>query len=444
VSFDLLTRLRSHRNDAVVAGSAWALLSVGVAAVSGALFWLVAARLHPGVEVGRASALFTSVLFVNYATGMGLQVAVARYAADRSDDSAVMFLLCALYTFATSVTGGVVYLALAHPRAAQPLTAHHIVGPIGFALLVAGSSLAQLVEIRLMALRRWALLVGRVAVLGAVRLPLLWIKGAGDGSVLLFIFAIAPVALSGYVLAPGLWLRGSRGPRRRPPFLASALRFSMVNYLSTLALQAPAFVVPVIVLLNVSAVTNANFYVAWSVASIVFLIPATIGQVLLVEAGRPGSDVDAQFRRALLAAVSLMALTFVVGALASSLVTSLYGPTYQQASAVLPGLLAAGVPWAITSVCLAEVRVRHDSLVTILITVVLAVAVVVPASFLVPNGGLRAAEGAWLGGHLLAAGGAALLTAWSRRRRPEAGGPAPAQPSMPVPEALAAISVEQA
>ena len=46
------------------------------------------------------------------------------------------------------------------------------------------------------------------------------------------------------------------------------------------------FVLPVIVLVNVSSADYAAFYAIWSVTVIVFLIPHTLGQVLLVEGGR--------------------------------------------------------------------------------------------------------------------------------------------------------------
>lgn len=417
----------TERRTNLVQGSIWSLASVGLAAISGFAFWLIAARLHPGAQVGRASALFTSVLFVNYATGMGLQVAVARYAADASDDGCRAFRLAAAITTATGAAGAIVYLMAVHPAAASGL--HGVGGNALFAGLVAGSSLAQLVDIRLMALRRWRLLLGRVALIGLVRLPpLTW--STSDHGTALFLIAIVPVALSGVALAPALWrLSPHRLPwRPAPSFLRRAGRFAAINYLSTIAVQAPSFVIPVVVLLHVPPVANANFYVAWSVTTVLFLVPTTVGQVLLVEAGRGAEQVEAQVKIALVLTTALMALALAASVVGAPLLVTLYGSGYRSASHLLPFLVAGGLPWAVTSICLAEVRARHDGPVTVAVTMVVAVAIVVPAALVVAGGGAPAVARAWFAGHAVAALVAAPLTLLARRRRPTvlaADGPVP-------------------
>ncbi len=102
---------------------------------------------------------------------------------------------------------------------------------------------------------------------------------------------MGPIALSGFVgvaLLPAL--EGHRySLRSRPTGSRSILRYTSVNYVATLALEAPRFALPVIVLVYVAPSDNANFYVAWAIVAVVLLVPATLGQVLLVEAGRHGA-----------------------------------------------------------------------------------------------------------------------------------------------------------
>ena len=57
-------RASGHRH--LLTGSAALVLAAGVQAVSGALFWLIAARVDTQTDVGHATALFTSVLFVAF------------------------------------------------------------------------------------------------------------------------------------------------------------------------------------------------------------------------------------------------------------------------------------------------------------------------------------------------------------------------------------------
>ena len=77
-------------------------LTAGVQAVSGALFWLIAARVDTQTDVGHATALFTSVLFVAFVAGLGQPVAAARYAAGRTRDDHVLFAWGALATTVAS------------------------------------------------------------------------------------------------------------------------------------------------------------------------------------------------------------------------------------------------------------------------------------------------------------------------------------------------------
>ena len=66
-------------------------------------------------------------------------------------------------------------------------------------------------------------------------------------------------------------------------------------------------------------------------------------------------------------------------------------------------LMAAGVPWAVSSLYLTEVRVRHHHLATVAITAVLTLAILGPALLTVPGTGVDGAAWSWLAGNVLAA-----------------------------------------
>ena len=181
------------------------------------------------------------------------------------------------------------------------------------------------------------------------------------------------------------------------------MRYSGVNWASTLTYQAPTFVLPVIVLVNVSADVNASFYVAWGVTNLACYVPMAIGQALLAEGGRDGAHLRTQVRLAILVAGGLMVVGATAATLLRQLIVTLYGAEYQDAADVLPALVFAAVPWAVTSVYLNEARVRHRSGATVLITATLSVSILLPAIVLVPEHGLAGAAAAFLGGNLVAA-----------------------------------------
>jgi len=157
------------------------------------------------------------------------------------------------------------------------------------------------------------------------------------------------------------------------------------------------------VLVNVSADDNASFYVAWGVAAVSCYVPTAIGQALLAEGGRDGAQLRAQVRLAIVVAGGLMVIGAVIATVCRELLVTLYGEEYQQAADILPALVFAAVPWAVTSVYLTEARVRHRSAATVLITVVLSTAILVPALILVPEHGIEGAATAFLFGNIVAA-----------------------------------------
>ncbi len=412
-------RARGHRH--LLTGSALLVAGAAIQAVSGSLFWLIAANLDKQVDVGTASKLFTSVLFVTYLAGLGLPVALARYATDRSRESDVIFSWGTLATIGAAVVLGLGYVAVLHDAATRVLTDWHpVLGPLLFAVAVAGSALTLIVDVRCMTMRRWNLVLGRIALVGILRLPLLLLfEDIQDRELWLFVIAVGPLAVSGLVGA-ALVPRVADGRFRlwpRPRTASAAVRYSMVNGLSPLADQAPSFALPVIVLANVSDSAYASFYVAWGIVSVVFYVPTAIGQAVLAEGGKDGAQVRAQVQLALVLAVGLMAVAWLATVVGRSLVTTVYGEDYADAARVLPAMMAAGIPWAITSLYLSEVRILHRNIATVVITAVLTAAIIVPALAVVPDDGIDGASRAWLLGNLVAAAVAVVARRVASRGR---------------------------
>lgn len=397
-------RATGHRH--LLTGSAALVLTAGAQAISGALFWLIAARVDTQTDVGHATALFTSLLFVAFVGGLGQPVAAARYAAGRTRDDHVLFAWGALTMAAATSVLALVYLITVSPGAVEELRSWHgVFGPALFVFLCTGTALSLLLDVRLMTQRRWGLVLLRAVVVGAARFPLLATSLVDDRAVWLLIAVAAPTSLSGYIgMAVLPRFTGDRHHLSPLPATSRAMvRYSLVNWASTLTYQAPTFAMPVIVLVHVSADLNASFYVAWGVAALACYVPTAIGQALLAEGGRDGARLRSQVRLAIVVAGGLMVIGFAAATLARDLIVTLYGDDYQQAADILPQLVAAAVPWAVTSVYLTEARVRHRSAATVLITAVLSVAILVPALVLVPRDGIDGAATAFLGGNLVAA-----------------------------------------
>jgi O-antigen/teichoic acid export membrane protein len=237
-----------------------------------------------------------------------------------------------------------------------------------------------------------------------LRFPLLLVRPAGNPGVALFLCAAAPPALLG-ILSSFIMLGRSAWSSLRSPLPSStraAVRFASVNYLGQLAVQGPTLILPLIAVENVSNRDYASFYVAFSVATVVFLIPLTIGQVLLTEGGLRGADLRAQTRLALRLALGVAALATLACVPGSRLITAAYGPSYQKAADLLIPLVAAALAWCVTTMYLTEARVMEDSPGTVAISVSFFVATLLPALVLASVFGLTGVTVSWLVGNVVA------------------------------------------
>lgn len=432
-----LRRAQGHRN--LLTGSAMLVVGAGIQALSGAVFWLIAAKLDTTADVGDAAKLFQSVLFVTYLAGLGLPISLARYAAGRDEESDVTFTWGVVATVSAGVVMGLAYVAALHSSATDVLTDWNpVLGPLLFAVIVAGAALSMIADVRCMTARRWNLVIVRISLVGLARFPLLFLMRDGEHRGLwLFVFATAPLAASGIitaVVAPRL--AGGRlrlGPR--PSTARQAVRYSGVNYVSQLAYQAPYFALPVIVLTFVTSDAYASFNVAWGIVAVAFYVPIALGQALLAEGGRDGAHLRSQVKLAMVLALGLMTVGALFTWFGRDLVTTIYGADYSEAARVLPAMVAAGIPWAVTSLLLSEVRILHRHAATVVITLGLTAAIVVPALILVPDDGIDGASVSWFIGNLVAAAiaiGATLVS----RARVAAGAPVE-DPSLSAPETAA-------
>jgi O-antigen/teichoic acid export membrane protein len=195
------SRGRGHRN--LLTGSVVLVAGAGIQALTGAIFWYAAAQLDRTDDVGAAAKLNTSVLFVTYLAGLGLPVALARYAANRDDDSDVTFTWAVLATVLAAVMFGLAYIAVIPSNAVDVLTdTSPILGPALFAVLVAGSALSLIADVRFMTARRWNLVLVRITAVGLLRFPLLFLmRDHAHRAFALFVFAAGPVALTGAIAA---------------------------------------------------------------------------------------------------------------------------------------------------------------------------------------------------------------------------------------------------
>jgi O-antigen/teichoic acid export membrane protein len=413
-------------DTAVRRGSALIGVVVVVQLVANVGFWVAASRSNPSAIVGDASELVAGLQFVVYLGGLGLTLTNSRFGTEPSPRADALLTWSLLLATAAALVSSAGYLAtlellqgadlIERPELLELVTATPL-GVAGLFVLVAGTAWGLLVDVRLMAMRRFDVLIGRAVAIGVGRIAFLAFPHATHDALWLFSLSAIPTVL--YAVSGVAWLHWRHGLSlaldARPEPLRPIVRFAGVNYVATLAMEAPLFVLPVIVSTWLSGTEYANFFVAWSAAAAGLLLPGAIAQIALVEGSRVSAQGLDRTRTAMVVAVGVGVVAVVGAAVGNDVVPIVYGDDYELAARHLPYFMLAAIPWAIASVLLSRARVRRDHATTAAIALALGFGSIVPALVLVPRHGTSGAIWAWVGGTSAAA--IAAVASSLRQRR---------------------------
>lgn len=351
-------------------GSLWSLGAVGATALSGFLFWVIAAATSDNnADVGRAAAWFTVVQLVVALTALGAPILLNRTG---GDDDAPAIAGATLRVVAI----GAFVLAVGSPIVAgsQWSSLSGVSGPavgVLVALLATGSALTLGVDARLISQRRWRLLFARSAVPATVRLPLLLISPLHDRATWLLIAAAAPIAASGLLMS-GLLLRW-RAIDPRGSLTRNHRTFLVSQHLSALATHLPYHAVPLVVARHVSSSLNAAFYLVWGIGVMATLAPHTLSQVLLSETSLDGQGRARRIRLTLFANLGVGILGWAGSHAFGGPVLRQLGPSYEELAEILPWLFVAVLCFGLTSIALTETRLAEDHRLTVGLTWLVAV-----------------------------------------------------------------------
>lgn len=411
--------------SSLLRNAVYIMLTTGVNSGLGYLFWLVVARSYPADEVGIASALIAAMTVVAAIADLGTSTALIQRLPSQRNDVDWSRTLTASLTLAT-VAGLAIALvaalaivpALSDDLSVVDSDAPHLLLFVGG---VAIWSLSVVSDYLFVAERRTENMFTRNLVFGLAKLAIvvaIVVSGSEDE---LGIFAawVLGCAIS---LAVAYALLIPRLARRFRPALAGIAQEARTmatsfagNYFITLGYLLTTFLLPLIVVVRLSAEENAYFYVAWLLGSAFFTVTASVGSALFAEGSHDPGDLSRQTRSAVRISAALLAPLMVTFFLAGGPILELFGEEYADNGETLLILLtASAIPDAITGLYLARVRAEGRLLFPAVASMAMAAGTLVGAWFLLPSMDLAGPGWAFIAAHV--AGSLACLVDWLRSR----------------------------
>jgi O-antigen/teichoic acid export membrane protein len=276
----------------------------------GFLFWMFAAKTYSMQDVGVATALISSVMLIVGVSRLGLEQSLIRFFPEGNKGS--------IYTTTAVVTTSVAFLLGILFTTGVTFWSPEV-GAIGenlpiYLLVIGASSMLSLSGFAMIAIRRSDGFLVQSIILGArVLLVFLLIPLGAMG--LFFAFGISVILGSLYSYG-FLHMQGIRPKSFSGQYLKSSFKMSSSSYASQLFLSLPPQILPIIVIGVLGASAAGSYYLAFTVASIVFMMPLSIGVSLFVE-GSHGEDLIKNTKKSLSLSIPLLivmvSLVYVLG-----------------------------------------------------------------------------------------------------------------------------------
>ncbi|HXR30195.1 MAG TPA: hypothetical protein VN752_03540, partial [Solirubrobacterales bacterium] len=240
---------------------------------------------------------------------------------------------------------------------------------LAFALGVGLTGLAGVLDQALIGLMRGGLQLTRNVVFSVVKLValvLVALLATGAEGVWIYATWTAGIAVSLLVLARFYMHRDEHGLRPRLSLLGEMRGDAATHHVYNLAIRAPDLVLPLIVVSMLSASANANFYIAWMVASFAFMVPVSLSSVLYAVGSGDAVGLSERYRLSVALSAGLGLLANLVLLIAGGPILSLFGESYEQAALGTLQVLALGVfPETIKAHFLSITRVQRRIAATI-------------------------------------------------------------------------------
>lgn len=396
-------KLLALHQDTLFRNSLYLMLSTGVMAGLGFVFWLINARLFTPSQIGVATTLISAMTLISYSSLLGFNSTFIRFlptSKNRNSEINTGLLLC-LGAAITVSTGYV--LIVPHVAPKLGLLTQHWAYALGFIAMAALAALNLLTDSVFIAFRaaKYNLLVDGI-IMSSVKLGLPFaFVSLGAYGVFTASGAAAAVATGLSVLL--LVLRFNYRPRLKleKATLRHVFHYSFSNYVANLLNIAPTLVLPLVIINHLGSASAGYYYLAFMVANLLYTVAYAVAQSLFAEGSYAERGLRELLKKSSVILTAIVVPSTLILYFGAHLLLTLYGHDYGTNAVAIMQVLALAAPavtlYTLTSVLL---RITKQAVALIAMNVLYFVAVcglALPWS----HHGLVGIGYAWLTGNVL-------------------------------------------
>ena len=344
--------------DPLYRNSLFLMLNTGLVSLFNYVFWLLAGHTTSSEHIGLATEAIAAAAMIVAIARLGMDDSLTRFFPQSKDRGGFYNALITIMLLVTIIViaGFILGLPYISPALLFLKNWQYVLLFTGFVFL---TSICDMQGTALVAIRRADLALLEYSIL-ILRIPLLIFMGAFG---VLGIFLALDITYL-IMMAVGILIMYKMGIARDLHVnIAEArktARYSLGNYTSTIISTAPLTLIPILIVNVTGASQEAYFYVAYSVAIFLFMVPDAIGASMFVEGSheRPLRSTAYKSLRFNLIILAPMVLAITVF---GDHILLLFSPEYSAAAHQLLLLLAiSSLFYAVIAVYITVVQVQKN------------------------------------------------------------------------------------
>ncbi|HEV2402799.1 MAG TPA: oligosaccharide flippase family protein [Candidatus Saccharimonadales bacterium] len=363
-------KLLALRQDTLFRNSIYLMVSTGIMALLGFVFWLINARLFTPSQIGVATTLISAMNLISYIALLGFNSTFIRFlptSKDRSNEINTGLLLSIIMAALVS-TGYILLIPYIAPKLG--IVHHNPWYAIGFVIMAALAAINLLTDSIFIAYRaaKYNLLIDGI-IMSSIKLALPFLLvGLGAYGVFAASGSAASVAMALSILF--LTLRFNYRPefKIRTSTLRKVLHYSFSNYVGNLLNIAPTLVLPLVVINHLGAAAAGYYYLAFMVANLLYTVVYAVSQSLFAEGSYANQTLRELVKRSSAVVAGIMVPGTIILYFGAHLILGTYGKNYGSKASSLLTVLALAAP-AVAIYTIVTVLLRINKQVYSLIVV---------------------------------------------------------------------------
>lgn len=394
---------KTNKSSTLLANSINLMLSSGIIALFGFVFWTIVARSFRTSTVGLATTLLSMSTLLSLLGLAGFDTIFIRYLS-RSKQKNTYINTGLIFTGIASVLVAILFCALIpliSPRLS--FVDHNIKYLLSFVIFTVFTTWNALTNAAIVAYRKASFVVAINIVFSFVKLVLPFlIKYGGPMTIFNFtgIAQVVNVVLSVGVLMYYFKFRPSI--RLDKKIFRKIRRYGFTVYIANTLNLLPDSALPLIVIDKLGAAAAAYFYVAFTIANLLYTIAFSTTQALLAEASHEGGSIGNNLRKSLKIISSILIPATLILIAVCPLILDIFGEHYRTgAVSVLRILSLSSIPIMIYSALGTIFKFTHNLKAILFTNSVNALSVIFLAFVAAKPWGLNGIGWAWLLGNLL-------------------------------------------